>query len=77
TTRSELYSAGRAAGGTSKFGKVLSPLKSVGKFAKGVPLLGTALAATDLIGMNKDNVGEKIGSAGGGLAGAATGAAIG
>lgn len=57
--------------------KVLSPLKSVGKFAKGVPLLGTALAATDLIGMNKDNVGEKIGSAGGGLAGAATGAAIG
>ncbi len=77
TTRSELYSAGRAAGGTSKFGKVLSPLKSVGKFAKGVPLLGTALAVTDLIGMNKDNVGEKIGSAGGGLAGAATGAAIG
>lgn len=77
TTRSELYSAGRAAGGTSKFGKVLSPLKSVGKFTKGVPLLGTALAVTDLIGMNKDNVGEKIGSAGGGLAGAATGAAIG
>ncbi|MCY7823835.1 transglycosylase SLT domain-containing protein [Bacillus spizizenii] len=77
TTRSELYSAGRSAGGTSKFGKVLSPLKSVGKFAKGVPLLGTALATTDLIGMNKDNVGEKIGSAGGGLAGAATGAAIG
>lgn len=69
TTRSELYSAGRAAGGTSKFGKVLSPLKSVGKFAKGVPVLGTALAATDLIGMNKDNVGERIGSAGGGLAG--------
>ncbi|MCY8335288.1 hypothetical protein MOC54_20560, partial [Bacillus spizizenii] len=62
TTRSELYSAGRAAGSPSKFGKVLSPLKSVGKFAKGVPLLGTALAATDLIGMNKDNVGEKIGS---------------
>ncbi|QZY31566.1 transglycosylase SLT domain-containing protein [Bacillus amyloliquefaciens] len=77
TTRSELYAAGRAAGGTSKFGKVLSPLKSVGKFAKGLPLLGTALAATDLIRMNKDNVGEKIGSAGGGLAGAATGAAIG
>ncbi|MCP6730593.1 phage tail tape measure protein [Bacillus subtilis] len=77
TTRTELYSAGRGAGSTSKFGKVLSPLKGVGKFAKGVPLLGTALAATDLIGMNKDNVGEKIGSAGGGLAGAATGAAIG
>ncbi|MED3383343.1 transglycosylase SLT domain-containing protein [Bacillus subtilis] len=77
TTRSELYSADRAAGGTSKFGKFLSPLKSVSKFAKGVPLLGTALAATDLIEMNKDNVGEKIGSAGGGLAGAATGAAIG
>ncbi|WEZ61636.1 phage tail tape measure protein [Bacillus subtilis] len=77
TTRTELYSAGRGAGSTSKFGKFFSPLKSVGKFAKGVPLLGTALAATDLIGMNKDNVGEKIGSAGGGLAGAATGAAIG
>lgn len=60
TTRSELYAAGRAAGGTSKFGKVLSPLKSVGKFAKGLPLLGTALAATDLIRMNKDNVGEKL-----------------
>ncbi|MCY8117889.1 transglycosylase SLT domain-containing protein [Bacillus spizizenii] len=77
TTRSELYSPSRAAGGASKFGKFFSPLKSVGRFAKGVPLLGTALAATDLIGMNKDNVGEKIGSAGGGLAGAATGAAIG
>ncbi|MER2458612.1 phage tail tape measure protein [Bacillus subtilis] len=77
TTRSELRAAGRATGGASKFGKVLSPLKSVGKFAKGIPLLGTALAATDLLGMNKENAGEKVGSFAGNLGGAAAGGAAG
>ncbi|WP_420976313.1 transglycosylase SLT domain-containing protein [Bacillus vallismortis] len=66
---------------SSKWGKVLTPLKGLGKFAKGIPLLGTALAATDLLGMNKDNAGEKVGSfagnLGGAVAGGAAGAAIG
>ncbi|MED4802645.1 phage tail tape measure protein [Bacillus atrophaeus] len=74
TTRTELRSAGQA---SSKMGKILKPLSGVGKFAKGIPLLGTALAATGLIGMNKDNAGEKLGSFGGNMAGAAAGGATG
>ncbi|WP_277714239.1 phage tail tape measure protein [Bacillus atrophaeus] len=74
TTRTELRSAGQA---SSKMGKILKPLSGVGKFAKGIPLLGTALAATELIGMNKDNAGEKLGSFGGSMAGAAAGGATG
>ncbi|MCI4135756.1 transglycosylase SLT domain-containing protein [Bacillus vallismortis] len=62
---------------SSKWGKVLTPLKGLGKFAKGIPLLGTALAATDLLGMNKDNAGEKVGSFAGNLGGAAAGGAAG
>ncbi|MCZ4246674.1 transglycosylase SLT domain-containing protein [Bacillus amyloliquefaciens] len=74
TTRTELRSAGQDA---SKMGKILKPLSGVGKFAKGIPVLGTALAATGLIGMNKDNAGEKLGSFGGNMAGAAAGGATG
>ncbi|WP_411813506.1 transglycosylase SLT domain-containing protein [Bacillus stercoris] len=66
-----------AATDSSKWGKVLTPLKGLGKFAKGIPLLGTALAATDLLGMNKENAGEKIGSFAGNLGGAAAGGAAG
>lgn len=56
----------------SKYGKV------VGKLGKGVPVLGTALAATQLIGINKKNAGGKIGGTIGGIAGGAgLGAAIG
>lgn len=62
---------------SSKWGEVLTPLKGLGKFAKGIPLLGTALAATDLLGMNKDNAGEKVGSFAGNLGGAAAGGAAG
>ncbi|WP_223837350.1 transglycosylase SLT domain-containing protein [Bacillus swezeyi] len=49
-------------------------VKSVGKR---VPILGTALAATELIGLNKDNAGEKLGGFGGGLGGSAAGASTG
>ncbi|MBT2633962.1 transglycosylase SLT domain-containing protein, partial [Bacillus sp. ISL-26] len=52
-------------------------LKGLKGAAKGIPGIGELLSLTDLIGMNKDNAGEKIGSAGGGMAGAAAGAAIG
>ncbi|MED1228154.1 transglycosylase SLT domain-containing protein, partial [Bacillus nakamurai] len=52
-------------------------LKGLKGAAKGIPGIGELLSLTDLVGMNKDNAGEKIGSAGGGLAGAAAGAAIG
>lgn len=56
----------------SKYGKV------VGKLGKGVPVLGTALSATQLIGINKKNAGGKIGGTIGGIAGGAgLGAAIG
>lgn len=52
-------------------------LKGLKGAAKGIPGLGEILSLTDLAGINKDNAGEKVGSAGGGLAGAAAGAAIG
>ncbi|WP_371807369.1 transglycosylase SLT domain-containing protein [Bacillus vallismortis] len=62
---------------SSKWGKVLTPLKGLGKFAKRVPVLGAALQATDLLGMNKDNAGEKVGKFTGGLAGMTAGAEVG
>ncbi|KSV98688.1 phage portal protein, partial [Bacillus velezensis] len=52
-------------------------LKGLKGAAKGIPGIGELLSLTDLAGINKDNAGEKVGSAGGGLAGAAAGAAIG
>lgn len=59
----------------TKFGKFVG---TAGKVGKGVPLLGTALAATQLIGINKKNAGGKIGGTIGGIAGGAgLGAAIG
>ncbi|MEN1034380.1 phage tail tape measure protein [Listeria monocytogenes] len=58
----------------SKFGKIGTGLKGIGK---ALPGLGIALSATQLIGINKKNAGDKAGSAGGSLAGGAAGAAIG
>ena len=52
-------------------------MKGLKGAAKGIPGIGELLSLTDLAGINKDNAGEKVGSAGGGLAGAAAGAAIG
>ncbi|EHD5018719.1 phage tail tape measure protein [Listeria monocytogenes] len=54
----------------SKYGKV------AGKVGKGVPVLGTALAATQLIGINKKNAGGKIGGTVGGIAGGAGAGAL-
>ncbi|USK71766.1 phage tail tape measure protein [Peribacillus asahii] len=45
--------------------------------SRAVPVVGTALAATSLIGMTRDTVGEDLGGFGGALAGGAAGAAIG
>ncbi|EAG5667169.1 phage tail tape measure protein [Listeria monocytogenes] len=62
------------------FSKATTGLKSMGKFGKlasGVGVLGVGLSATELIGMNKDNAGEKTGGFGGSLGGMAGGAAIG
>ncbi|MEN0923102.1 phage tail tape measure protein [Listeria monocytogenes] len=61
----------------SKGGRIGKYIGAAGKVGKGVPVLGTALAATQLIGINKKNAGDKAGSAGGSLAGGAAGAAIG
>lgn len=67
--------AGKAVG---KGSVLLKGAKAVGRR---VPVLGTALAATSLIGINKKNAGSKIGDFGGNVAGmtggAAAGAAIG
>ncbi|MEH7795628.1 transglycosylase SLT domain-containing protein [Bacillus safensis] len=56
-------------------------LGSIGKGAKSIgkriPILGTLIAATELIGMNNDNKGEKIGGFAGNLGGGIGGAAIG
>ncbi|WP_420735013.1 transglycosylase SLT domain-containing protein [Bacillus pumilus] len=51
--------------------------KGSGKLLKKVPILGSVLSATNLIGMNKENAGEKIGTTGGGIAGGMAGAAAG
>ncbi|EGP9785917.1 phage tail tape measure protein [Listeria monocytogenes] len=61
----------------SKGGRIGKYIGAAGKVGKGVPVLGTALAATQLIGINKKNAGDKAGSAGGSLAGGTAGAAIG
>ncbi|MBD3861746.1 transglycosylase, partial [Bacillus sp. 28A-2] len=51
--------------------------KGSGKLLKKVPILGSVLSATNLIGMKKENAGEKIGTTGGGIAGGMAGAAAG
>ncbi|MGG3677486.1 phage tail tape measure protein [Heyndrickxia faecalis] len=58
-------------------GRVSKGLQFSGKASKAVPVVGTLLSATALIGINGDNAGEKLGGFGGSLAGGAAGAAIG
>ncbi|HFL0606050.1 TPA: transglycosylase SLT domain-containing protein [Listeria monocytogenes] len=81
-TRAGRYAEGGLPGSVSKFGKFLNSsgalgkgLKGLGSVAKRIPILGTALSATSLIGINKDNAGEKVGDFGGGMGGMAAGAA--
>ncbi|MHC9079940.1 transglycosylase SLT domain-containing protein [Bacillus altitudinis] len=62
---------GRGGGFLGNLGK---GAKSIGKR---IPILGTLIAATELIGMNNDNKGEKIGGFMGNLGGGIGGAAIG
>ncbi|WP_239256689.1 phage tail tape measure protein [Listeria ilorinensis] len=71
---------GRSASKAGLFTKGVKGIGKLGKFGKlagAVPLLSVALSATELIGMNKDNAGEKAGGFGGSLGGMAGGAAIG
>ncbi|MEK5008612.1 transglycosylase SLT domain-containing protein [Bacillus sp. FSL K6-3312] len=64
--------------GLSGLGKAMKSIgKGSGKLLKKVPILGSVLSATNLIGMNKENAGEKIGTTGGGIAGGMAGAAAG
>ncbi|PCK20326.1 transglycosylase [Bacillus pumilus] len=72
----------KGSGGLSGLGDAVKNIgRGSGKLLKRIPVLGNLLSATNLIGMKKENAGEKIGSTGGGIAGgmagAATGAAIG
>ncbi|USD81930.1 transglycosylase SLT domain-containing protein [Bacillus safensis] len=60
--------------GGGLLGKVGKGAKSIGKR---IPILGTAIAGTELLGMNNDNKGEKIGGFVGNLGGGIGGAAIG
>lgn len=60
-----------------KSGGAKGILKSLGKGALSATPLDAVLSATELIGMNKKNKGEKIGRATGSFAGGAAGAAIG
>ncbi|MEK4020399.1 transglycosylase SLT domain-containing protein [Bacillus sp. FSL K6-3176] len=62
---------GRGGGFLGNLGK---GAKSIGKR---IPILGTLIAATELIGINNDNKGEKIGGFAGNLGGGIGGAAIG
>lgn len=55
----------------------LKSMGKVGKLASGVGVLGVGLSATELIGMNKNNAGEKVGGFGGSVGGMAGGAAVG
>lgn len=68
-------------GQATKGGSVLNALKNVGSVgkagAKSIPGLNWLLAGVNLIGMNKENAGEKLGNSGGMLAGGGMGAAIG
>ncbi|EFQ8039909.1 peptidoglycan DD-metalloendopeptidase family protein [Listeria monocytogenes] len=71
---------GKGKGKVKLFSKATAGLKGMGKFGKlasGVGVLGVGLSATELIGMNKNNAGEKTGGFGGSLGGMAGGAAIG
>ncbi|MBC1888036.1 peptidoglycan DD-metalloendopeptidase family protein [Listeria booriae] len=64
----------------SLFSKATTGLKgmgSVGKLAGAAGVVGVGLSAIDLIGMNKQNAGNKIGGFGGSAGGMAGGAAIG
>ncbi|MFS2246109.1 transglycosylase SLT domain-containing protein [Bacillus sp. A31] len=60
--------------GGGLLGNIGKGAKSIGKR---IPILGTLIAATELIGMNNDNKGEKIGGFAGNLGGGIGGAAIG
>lgn len=59
----------------AKFG--MSSTGAVGKLIGGAGILGVLSSATELIGMNKTNAGEKLGGFGGSLGGMAAGGAIG
>lgn len=52
-------------------------LGGLGKFTKGIPVIGTALGALSILTASKEDKAGTIGAVGGGLAGATTGAAIG
>uniref|UniRef100_UPI0011A21FD0 hypothetical protein n=1 Tax=Bacillus pumilus TaxID=1408 RepID=UPI0011A21FD0 len=52
--------------GGGLLGNIGKGAKSIGKR---IPILGTLIAATELIGMNNDNKGEKIGGFAGNLGG--------
>lgn len=65
---------------TKKSGIVSKIGRRIGKGMAGskvLPVVGTLLSATQLIGMNNSNAGTKLGGFGGSLAGGAVGAAIG
>ncbi|QDA74637.1 phage tail tape measure protein [Listeria seeligeri] len=67
-------------GKTKLLTRATKGLKGMGKFGKlagGVGVAGVALSATELIGMNKNNAGEKTGGFGGSVGGMAGGAALG
>ncbi|MGF2384025.1 phage tail tape measure protein [Lentilactobacillus otakiensis] len=61
-------------GGLTKTGRLLEGAKGL---ARRIPLLGTAISATSLIGINKHNAGRKIGDFGGSVAGMTAGASAG
>ncbi|MBC1935176.1 peptidoglycan DD-metalloendopeptidase family protein [Listeria grandensis] len=61
----------------SKATKGIRGMGAVGKLAGGVGVIGVGLSAIDLLGMNKSNAGNKVGSFGGSVGGMAGGAAIG
>lgn len=72
--KSSTSTAADVLGGLSKGGKFLEGAKGL---AKRIPLLGTAISATSLIGINKKNAGRKIGDFGGSVAGMTAGASAG
>lgn len=60
-----------------KFPKLDKGLSGLGKFTKGIPILGAALGALSIITAKKEDKAGAVGAVGGGLVGAATGAAVG
>ncbi|EAH3326566.1 phage tail tape measure protein [Listeria monocytogenes] len=71
---------GKGKGKVKLFSKATAGLKGMGKFGKlasGAGVVGVGLSATELIGMNKNNAGEKVGGFGGSVGGMAGGAALG